>query len=97
MVTLSKALSKILRHDAAKLGINIQSDGFCPLEQVLTSIKGINPNVADVEQVVESNNKKRFELVKKGEEYWIRAVQGHSMESVKDEELLTPITQNTVF
>jgi RNA:NAD 2'-phosphotransferase (TPT1/KptA family) len=31
LVTLSKALSKILRHDAAKMGISIESDGFCPL------------------------------------------------------------------
>jgi RNA:NAD 2'-phosphotransferase (TPT1/KptA family) len=50
-----------------------------------------------VEQVVESNNKKRFELVQKDEQYWIRAVQGHTMQTVKDEDLLKPIDTKTVF
>ena len=97
LVTLSKALSKILRHDAAKMGISIQSDGYCPLDQVLANIKGLKPTKYDVEQVVESNNKKRFEMIMKENQTWIRAVQGHTMQTVKDEDLLTPINDKKVF
>jgi 2'-phosphotransferase len=50
-----------------------------------------------VEQVVESNNKKRFELVQKDGVYWIRAVQGHTMQTVKDEDLLKSIDTKSVF
>ena len=46
--------------------------------------------------VVESNNKKRFELKQDGI-WFIRAVQGHTIQDVKDDDLLTPITKHTIF
>ena len=63
----------------------------------MANIKGLKPTVGDVEQVVESNNKKRFELVQKDGVYWIRAVQGHTMQTVKDEDLLKSIDTKSVF
>lgn len=54
---------------------------------------------ADVQAVVNENNKKRFELKQEqnalGADTWfIRAVQGHSIEAVKDEDLLDKVTTN---
>ena len=79
LVTLSKALSKVLRHDAEKLRLEIRSDGYISLDDVMAvnSIKKLKPTIDDIFTVVEDNNKKRFEL-KKNEKFpdlWlIRAV-----------------------
>ena len=57
-------------------------------------VKRFNATMADVHNVVESNNKKRFELIENPEVkglWLIRAVQGHSISAVKDEELLEPL------
>jgi len=40
MVTLSKALSKVLRHDALKFNINMGSDGFCDLSDLIEKFFG---------------------------------------------------------
>jgi 2'-phosphotransferase len=96
MINFSKALSKLLRHDAVNQGLEIRPDGFMRLNDVL-SVKWIakfKPTMADVHDVVESNNKKRFELKQDDTfpEMWlIRAVQGHSIAAVSDEALLTKI------
>ena len=55
-------------------------------------IKKIKVDVADIEHIVNNSDKKRYEIKKEGDVMLIRAVQGHSVESVKTEELLTPIT-----
>ena len=94
---MSKALSKVLRHDAQNLGINIRSDGFCNLDEVMSCkyIKKMNPTLGDIQAVVEDNNKKRFELIANPDYpnlYLIRAVQGHSLTEVKNEDLLDPIS-----
>lgn len=97
MINFSKALSKLLRHDAQNQGIEIRSDGFCNLDDVLACkyVKRFNATLGDVQAVVEDNNKKRFELVPNPDYpnlYLIRAVQGHSITEVKNEDLLEPIT-----
>lgn len=41
------------------------------------------PGLEDVQSIVESNDKKRFELTEEAPgEWWVRAVQGHSLKSV---------------
>ena len=96
VINFSKALSKVLRHQAEAEGIKINSDGYCSLDDVLDCkyCKKFRATMADVIAVVEDNNKKRFEL-KRNEDFpdlWlIRAVQGHSIAAVKDEELLEPL------
>jgi RNA:NAD 2'-phosphotransferase (TPT1/KptA family) len=87
----------VLRHDAAKLGINIRKDGYCNLDEVLACkyIKNFNATIADIQAVVYDNDKQRFELIpnpKFPNLYLIRASQGHSMTKVKNDELLEPIT-----
>ena len=50
----------------------------------------------EIKEVVENNDKKRYQLsaevdLSGKEVWWIRAVSGHSIEEVNDEEVLTPI------
>ena len=57
------------------MGIDIRSDGFCTLDQVMGCpiIKKFNPTFADIKACVEDNEKKRYELL--FQDVWlIRAV-----------------------
>ncbi|CBQ69672.1 related to TPT1-tRNA 2`-phosphotransferase [Sporisorium reilianum SRZ2] len=92
---LSRALAYILRHGAEKEGLAIRSDGYIQLDDVLgrPRVKSVNmaeaeggkrrPGLDDVKSIVESNDKKRFELMEEQQgQWWVRAVQGHSLKSV---------------
>ncbi|KAF9384685.1 hypothetical protein CPB97_005452 [Podila verticillata] len=92
-VQLSKALSWLLRHNAESQGIAIRADGFCLLSDVMAHSKFKKFTVADVMAVVETNDKKRFEVMEEeitGKDgavttkTFIRAVQGHSIKAVED-------------
>lgn len=92
VVQLSKALSYILRHGTAKEGLQVRPDGYVPLDAVLARPRvskivmesGKPPAVDDVRQVVDSNDKKRFEMKQDEDGHWlIRAVQGHSLAQVR--------------
>ena len=94
--SISKALSKILRHRAARLGVNIRPDGFVLAEELLAldQFESIGFTLSDLNQAVRSNDKKRFELRDEEGQVWIRAVQGHSIDTVRDECLLQPLAIN---
>jgi 2'-phosphotransferase len=87
---LSKALSYILRHGTLKEGLKVRPDGYVPLDDVLARPKvakiklenGNSPSLEDVRKIVDSNDKKRFEMIQKDEIWLIRAVQGHSIANV---------------
>lgn len=106
-VKLSKALSWLLRHGAASEGVKISPDGYVRLSDVLDYFKhgkGYNNlKVEHIMHIVDSNDKKRFEVKqdidgdKEEKVWWIRATQGHSMGAVKTEELLTPIEDPTKY
>lgn len=94
---LSRALAYILRHGAEKEGLKIRADGYVMLKDVLDRprVKSVNmaqvdgesrrAGMADVRKVVEANDKKRFELTQEDDgEWWVRAVQGHSLKSVTE-------------
>ncbi|CEH19028.1 RNA:NAD 2'-phosphotransferase TPT1 [Ceraceosorus bombacis] len=81
-VILSKALSWLLRHGALKEKLAIRPDGFVKVEDVLKSSRiksiqlppdGRKVSLDDVKEVVQSNEKKRFELREEEGGYWIRA------------------------
>lgn len=90
---LSKLLSYTLRHGALEMKLPIRPDGFVSLDRILQhyKFKQHNFTLADVLEVVETNEKKRFEVAEFEGIQYIRAVQGHTIKQVKDEELLTPI------
>jgi len=77
MVQLSKYLSFVLRHGAAKEGIAIQSDGFVKVADLLAKPKLKNQwkvGLDHIKVVVSDNDKKRFELSEVNGELMIRAV-----------------------
>lgn len=107
-VQLSKTLAYILRHGAQKEQLQVRPDGFVRVDAILARPKiakiemeeGRAPTFQDVETIVATNDKKRFELARgtmsepgkaessdasSGDDVmWIRAVQGHSLESIHD-------------
>ena len=68
LVNASKAMSYVLRHGADKEGIVMRPDGFIYLADLLNvnSLKRMRVNEAAVEHIVNTNDKKRFELAKAG-------------------------------
>ena len=88
---LSKALTLILRHTAVDDGIQIRPDGFCRVSEVmahkLISRKGTR--LADITAIVEVSDKQRFELRYIDGVQFIRAAQGHSLNEVVADDLLT--------
>lgn len=84
---LSRFLSKVLRHKAQEYGIGIRSDGFVVLDDVLAlkDLQGVTHD--DVSRVVEESEKKRFEMRHIEDRWYIRAVQGHSIPSVTEEDM----------
>lgn len=100
-VQLSKSLSWVLRHAASSLGLKLSSDGYIPLQNILTLnhprfCKGGKEGqpkytVEDVIRVVKNNDKQRFRLEYKETVLCIRANQGHSLK-VKAELLLNSLS-----
>jgi RNA:NAD 2'-phosphotransferase (TPT1/KptA family) len=83
-VRLSKALSWLLRHNAVSQGIMIRPDGYVKITAVLGHPKFKDFTLDDIIKVVETNEKKRFEILEddEGQKVYIRAVQGHSIAAV---------------
>ena len=92
--TISKELSFLLRHGAEKYGLVIRPDGFAavgPLQRVLVDKVRLTVSVHDLYEVVAHADKIRFELMegvpagsRLAQLTHIRAISGHSMESVED-------------
>jgi putative RNA 2'-phosphotransferase len=80
LVTVSKFLSKHLRHAPEDLGLTLEAGGWVRVEDLLAGCERANFRVsrAELREVVEKNDKKRFSFDESGER--IRANQGHSTE-----------------
>lgn len=89
---VSRFMSRVLRHDARKFGLTVRADGYVLLTDLLNLEFLCSRHVleCDVTRIVESNAKRRFGIcVPDGEEeLHIRAHQGHTIRSVRDEALL---------
>lgn len=96
-VMISKALSRLLRHQAVNEGVPITNDGWVKLDHLLawkglSSRNGVNPppTIEEIWEVVEENEKKRFAVRWVGKESIGQAggnVQGmkrNLMQSTKD-------------
>lgn len=78
---LSKFMSLLLRHRPQVAGLTLDENGWVGVDDLLTGINDQNNwngvTREDLEEVVETNNKKRFEFDTDGTH--IRARQGHSV------------------
>ncbi|KAK9875628.1 hypothetical protein WA026_009426 [Henosepilachna vigintioctopunctata] len=86
---LSKFLSWILRHGAIEEGIPIKDDGFMHVEYILNHpfVNG-RYNKEDIIHVVDTDEKHRFGIRSNKQSFEIKANQGHSINVVKNLELL---------
>ncbi|HEX5083444.1 MAG TPA: RNA 2'-phosphotransferase [Blastocatellia bacterium] len=80
VVRISKFLSLILRHQPEKIGLRLSESGWTPVEELIEASRrhGVEFTLEELQNVVASNDKKRFSLSEDG--LRIRANQGHSIE-----------------
>ena len=92
---VTKAMTRVLRHSAVEQGLAIRVDGFLDVQELLSErrVQALGVTEDEAIEAVHSNDKKRFELLHEGTQVSIRAIQGHSMRHVEDEQLLTPLDQ----
>lgn len=79
-VTVSKYLSRILRHAPEDAGLTLEPGGWVPVTDLLTGAgrAGMTITRAELEEVVRTSDKQRFAFDETGAK--IRANQGHSTE-----------------
>lgn len=75
---ISRALSKLLRHEARNEGLQVSPNGYVSLEELLQHkwLKSHKTTAQDVQRIVTENAKQRFKL----RDGMICALQGHSMD-----------------
>ena len=73
---ISKFLSLVLRHAPEKIGLDIDENGWASIKELMFKSK-LKFSLEDLEEVVETNDKKRFTF--NGDLTKIRASQGHSI------------------
>ncbi|CAJ1382899.1 unnamed protein product [Effrenium voratum] len=94
---LSRYMTKVLRHDARRLGLAMRADGSVAVQELL-GLPFFQHNgfgELDVEREVRVNGKQRFSLWMEDGTKRVRANQGHKMKEVQDSELLSPIRSAT--
>ncbi|HXG65883.1 MAG TPA: RNA 2'-phosphotransferase [Blastocatellia bacterium] len=90
MTRISKFLSKRLRHEPERLGLQLQPGGWVAVETLLAGCAraGFPLTRAELDEVVARNSKRRFSFDDTGA--LIRANQGHSVEIDLQLEPVTP-------
>ncbi len=80
LITVSKYLSKYLRHAPHELGLTLQLKGWVPVDDLLAAAQknGFPISYDELVDCVETNDKQRFAFDETGD--LIRANQGHSVE-----------------
>lgn len=82
-IQISKFLSLVLRHRPEHIGIQLDQEGWANIAELIKAAEKHNTplNQQLIETIVEQNDKKRFQISEDGLQ--IRAVQGHSSQSVQ--------------
>ena len=83
-------MSFLLRHGAQKEGVAMDSGGWVLMDDLLLYLNKGNKKVSLnlINEIVDHNEKKRYEVKSEKGQNYIRAAQGHSIESVNQEDLL---------
>jgi putative RNA 2'-phosphotransferase len=94
-VRISKYLSKHLRHQPERLGLELLPGGWVSVDKLLAaaSANGFEISLAELQQVIATNDKQRFAFNDSGD--LIRANQGHSIEI--DLQLLAQTPPDTLY
>ena len=81
-IETSKFLSYILRHEPESIGLTLDSEGWADINDLiqLANTSGNNITLEQIHSIVENDKKGRFSVASDGQS--IRAVQGHSLQSV---------------
>jgi 2'-phosphotransferase len=79
-IQISKAITNLLRHNAHKVGLPMDQNGWVLVSNLLSSpsISILNVTEAELCFVIVNNDKQRYAIKNKYEEKYIRANQGHS-------------------
>ncbi len=88
---ISKFLSLILRHQPEVVGLSLEENGWVSVEKLIKACAddGKSFSLVELQEVVETNDKKRFAFDETGKK--IRASQGHSVEvEIEFEKKLPP-------
>jgi putative RNA 2'-phosphotransferase len=94
-VRISKYLSKHLRHQPERLGLELLPGGWVSVDKLLAAASAhrFEISLAELQHVVATNDKQRFAFNESGD--LIRANQGHSIEI--DLQLLVQTPPNTLY
>ena len=95
LVRTSRFLSLVLRHDPGRIGIELDENGWTPVSSLLEKMAAAGRRIsrATLEEVVATNDKRRFAFSEDGER--IRASQGHSV--AVDLDLTAVVPPETLF
>ena len=79
LVRSSKLLSLVLRHDPARFGLELDSEGWIHIDPLLQALAESNRPLTrdELVEIVDTNEKRRFAISEDGKR--IRARQGHSV------------------
>ncbi|MES1919235.1 hypothetical protein MHBO_001094, partial [Bonamia ostreae] len=96
---LSRALVRVLRHEALRLRLPLRKDGFVPLNKVMQvgRVRRLNPTIPSIIEVVKNCPKQRLSLKSIDGVLMIRANQAHTIKNIATEKLLTPIQNCKAF
>lgn len=77
---ISKFMSLVLRHQPEEIGLQLDENGWANVEELISKMnaKGIKIDVSMMDEIVSSNEKKRFAFNE--DKTMIRASQGHSVD-----------------
>ena len=80
LVKLGKFISLVLRHSPETIGLKLDENGWAEVEDLIRGMnkKGRRINFDTLNEIVETNNKKRYEFSSDYKK--IRASQGHSID-----------------
>ena len=87
-------MTKLLRHTAVQAGLNVRPDGYVLVEhEEVMAVDAISENtVEELLEFVEEDKNMRYSVIEENGRLLIRANQGHTIPCVRDEMLMTPIT-----
>ncbi|KAM0915036.1 hypothetical protein ACQ4PT_011078 [Festuca glaucescens] len=95
---LGRLLTRVLRHMASELRLDMRSDGYVRVRDLLrlnlqtfARVPLKSHTVDEIREAVRRDNKQRFSLLEEDGELLIRANQGHTVTTVTSESLLKPI------